>query len=109
MDDRLSREKTHIVARALNLLRQEAQLEILPGETTEVQLLAKLQAPDAPQYHAILAPYHKYLGWTRLEAHLGLTRSTGPAFAGYFADPLSLKDLGAVRDGARSTLLDFAS
>lgn len=106
MDERISREKAHIVMRVINALRHEVQISLFRGTTQEAELLKKA---EENQFHLILAPWHKYLAWSKVEAFYGLTRTSGPTFAGYFADQLLPYELGEKADHYRAILLDFAN
>ena len=104
LDERLSREKAQLLIRIINALRHLAQITILPGSTRESTLLEKI-SESAP--HLILAPWYRYLAWSKVEAFFGLTRNSGPTFAGYFADQLLPYELGTQADHLRAILFDF--
>jgi hypothetical protein len=109
-DDRLTREKMHSLARGVALLRQgDCAVEVLPGGTKEEAVIERLVAGSNPQpIHLVLAPWHQYLKWNRLEGHLGLTRTGGPTLAGYLAETTTWKEIPPGRDVPRLTLLDLA-
>jgi hypothetical protein len=58
---------------------------------------------------AVLVPWHRYLSWTRAEAFFGLSRTSGPSYGGYFADPVRPDELGEAPDYQRAMLFDFAN
>lgn len=105
MDERISREKAQILTRAINALRPHANILLLGGQTTEAQLIQKLQ--DHP-VALVLLPWHRYLAWSKVEGFFGLTRTSGPTIAGYFADAVKPYEIGEPNDYLRSILLDFA-
>lgn len=104
VDERLSRERGQILTRVINALRSHAQIDMLGSSTDEDILLQKLQAK---QYSLVLAPWYRYLSWSRAEAFYGLTRTSGPTFAGYFADQVLPYEVGEQADHQRAILLDF--
>ncbi len=106
IDDRVSREKAQIVMRVVNALRKQAHLILLRGDTTEEALVAKLQSEDI---QLVLVPWYRYLTWSKVEAFYGLTRTSGPTFAGYFADQVLPYELGEQGNHLRAILLDFAN
>lgn len=107
LDDRLSREKTKSLLRTLLAFRTFANVDIVEGPVSEEEVLKKVQA-KIPQL--ILAPWHRYLTWPRVEAVYGLTRTSGPTFAGYFVDPVQPEELGDRADQRlRAILLDFGA
>lgn len=105
MDDRLSRERSHILTRTLNAMRQEFNFELVSGEITEAQVLSRIQ--QAP-VHLLLVPWYRYLAWTRVEALFAQNRGQGPLFAGYIGEPTSAEELGERTERARLALIDFA-
>lgn len=72
---------------------------------TEPQVLQALQSAKV---HLLLAPWHRYLAWTKVDAFFGPNRTSGPTFAGYFAEPLKWEDLGQESGRSRLLLLDLA-
>ncbi len=104
LDDRISREKGALLTRAVNSLRQFAEVQLLAASTSEDALLKKLEAEP---FQLILAPWYRYLAWTRVEAFYGLTRTSGPTFAGYHCEPLAPYEIGGQADHLRAILLDF--
>lgn len=106
MDERISREKSQILMRAVNALRAHAQVLLLGGGTTEDELIRKME--DQP-LSVVLVPWHRYLTWTRAEAFFGLSRTSGPCYAGYFAEPVRPGELGEPADYQRAMLFDFAN
>lgn len=107
MDERLSREKVALLNRSIDILRRIAEVRILPAGTSEDELLLKLNELSC---QLIIVPWYRYLVWSRVEAVYGLTRTTGPTFAGYFCEPLLPYELGAHEDqlSLRTILLDFS-
>ncbi|MCM2279517.1 MAG: hypothetical protein NDJ89_15685 [Oligoflexia bacterium] len=105
-DDRLSREKAALLARHVHALRQTAELQMIGGGITEEELL-KLLETKTP--HLVLAPWYRYLAWSRVEAFYGLTRTSGPTFAGYFCEPLQAYEVGEQADHLRAILVDLGS
>lgn len=105
-DPTLSHGRSGILSRAIGALKQHATIHILPGETTEIELLKKLE--DAPPPQAILVPWKKYFEWSRIESFFGRNRNSGPAFAGYHCEPLRPSEL-KMADHPRCILLDFAN
>ena len=105
MDARLSPERTQLLMRAVNTLRRWATVHVFEGTTVEGGLIDRLTAKPV---QLLIAPWHMYFKWNRLEAHFGLTRTSGPTFAGYFAEPLGHADLPQEPSGwLRMILLDF--
>jgi hypothetical protein len=105
IDERLSRDRRGTLSRVINALRHWATVELIAGEIEEPDLIKKL---EAEKYSLVLAPWYRYLNWSRVEAHFGLTRSSGPTFAGYFCEPLKPSEIGPQADHLRAILLDFA-
>ena len=105
MDDRLSRERSHILMRTLNAMRQEFHFEVLSGDITEAQVLAKLQQTPV---HLLLVPWYRYLAWTRVEALFAQGRGQGPMFAGYFGEPTAPEDINPRSERSRLAFVDFA-
>ena len=87
MDDRIPRERTSMLNRVINSLRTFTTVDTLGETTSEDMLLQKLQSKP---YDLVLLPVHYYLAWKRVEAFWGLTRTSGPATAGYFSEPLDV-------------------
>lgn len=103
-DGRLSREKSKIVNRLLNTLRQHFRLQVLRVDTGVDEVLAHLKK-ERPAL--VLVPWDQYLDWRKIEAHLGMNRILGPTFAGYFCDPVSAWDLRDRLSYHRMLLFDF--
>ncbi len=103
-DPQLGREKAAALLRTWAILRTLGPLTVLPAKTTEAELLAYLEANPAK---LVLLPWNRYLEWTRIEGHFGISRSSGPTCAGYFASPVDSRELGAINDYHRLILLDF--
>jgi hypothetical protein len=105
VDERLTRDRRGVLSRVVNSMRQYANVQILGGETREEQIIARLaQEP----FGLVLAPWHKYVEWNRLDAHFGMTRSSGPTIAGYFCDPIDPGEIGQPPSALRSMVFDFA-
>lgn len=104
MDARLNNEKKHKLIQITNALRSIAHLEILDGNCSEAELLKKI---DGKEYHIVFAPWYRYLAWTKIEAYYGLTRTSGPTFAGYFCDKTLPYEIGEQVGYYRTILLDF--
>lgn len=105
-DPSLGRERQASLHKTWALLRTLGPLTILPGKTTEAQLLEHLDKRPA---QLILLPWQLYLAWKRVEGFYGLTRTSGPTVAGYCGAPLERHEIGAVNHFHRLLLLDFAS
>jgi hypothetical protein len=106
LDERLSREKTVLLNRVINTLRTFTTVEVLPGTVEETALLAKMEKGN---YDIAFLPWHNYLSATRVEAHWGLTRTSGPTVAGYFCEAVYPKDLSEHPENLRAILFDFAN
>ncbi|MGE0616901.1 MAG: hypothetical protein AB7P04_14815 [Bacteriovoracia bacterium] len=104
-DDRASAQKAAVFATKLNALRIDAVVELLKATTTDEQMVAKLEAKP---YSLVLAPWHKYFEWSKVDGYFGRTRTQGPCFAGYFLDPLPVGELEAIQNPhLRTLLIDF--
>lgn len=105
-DDRLSRERSHLFMRQLHSLRRLGSVEILRDCQKQEAVLERLERyPGCP---LLLAPWHQYLTWNRVEAKFGITRLKGPTFAGYFGEPISIQEFENTSSGfTRSLLVDF--
>lgn len=103
-DDRLSRERLGILNRAVTGLRSWAKVDTFPATITEDELLAKL---ELGKYQLVLVPWYRYMAWTRVEAFYGLTRTSGPTFAGYFCEALQPYEIGQQAEHLRSLIFDF--
>jgi hypothetical protein len=103
-DDRLSREKKQMLNRILNAIRQGAAVETFDASISENELLKKMEETE---YRLVLVPWYKYLIWSRIEAFYGLTRTSGPTLAGYFADPILPIEPNEPHSYLRAILLDF--
>lgn len=104
LDERLHREKGAIVLQIAYSLRRIIPVQIFPAGTSEEDVLEKHE--EAP-FSLILAPWHLYLTWRKLEAALGITRTGGTTLAGYTCEPLIYDDLLDSSDRIRLNLLDF--
>lgn len=106
VDERLSREKSAILTRIINSLRVIATIELISGSIEEDRLLDKL---EADKYDLVFAPWYRYVAWSRIEAFYGLTRTSGPTFAGYFCEPILPYEIGETAEHLRAILFDFAN
>ena len=106
VDERISREKQSLLARTVNAIRPFVDLKMEAGSITETELVKKL---EVEQPSLVLVPWYRYLAWSRVEALYGLTRTTGPTFAGYFCEPIAPYELGEHADHLRTILFDFGS
>ena len=106
MDPRLPRERAALLVRTVNQLRSLGQIQVFSGDIEEKELIHELEAKS---YNLVLVPWYHYLKWSRVEAALGLTRTSGTAFAGYFCDELHPSALGEGSDYLRHILLDFSA
>lgn len=106
LDERLSKEKQRVLVRVVNAIRQVAQVDLYSGNISEEDLVQKLHQKN---YDLILAPWYRYLNWSKIEGFYGLTRTSGPTFAGYFADQLNSFEMGEPSDHLRAILIDFAN
>ena len=104
-DERLSRQKTTALTRVINALRQIAEIQLVKGSVSEDELLKSLEQ-SVP--HLILAPWYRYVSWSKIEAFYGLVRTSGPTFAGYHFGQLLPYELGAHPEHLRAILIDFA-
>ncbi len=106
VDERLSRERAAIVGRVIQALKRFAQIDLINGSATEDALLTKL---GARTYDLVMAPWYRYLKWSKVEAFYGLTRTSGPTFAGYYCEQLLPYELGEQAEHYRAILIDFAA
>lgn len=104
LDDRLSRERLHLLTQLINALRRMGQIDLLKATTTEDEILQKLETIP---YRLILSPWHKYLSWAKLEAFHNQNKTSGFATAGYFADQMYTETMPEPIKTPRSVLLDF--
>lgn len=105
LDSRLSRERRHIFDRLVYALQGHAEVHDLPVKDDESWVLNHLQQN---LYHLVLAPWDLYLRWNRVEAFYGLTRTSGPTFAGYIADPAQCVEIHAPAGYQRVMILDYS-
>lgn len=104
-DERLSRDKAGVLTRTVSQLKQNFSVQTLHGhETSENAILEKIAKEH---FDLVLAPFHKYQTWNRIEGHLGLNRTSGPTFAGYFCEPQPLAKLPEPTGKMRRIILDF--
>lgn len=104
LDERLSRERHHLLMRHVNSLRRLGAVEVLDGSIDEERLIQLIQAHDVK---LAFVPWYRYLSWRRLDGHFGPHRTAGPTVAGYFADNMTPADLGPQSDHLRTILFDF--
>ncbi|MEK6704152.1 MAG: hypothetical protein AABZ06_00015 [Bdellovibrionota bacterium] len=103
LDDRLPKQKSAVLMSHVNAIRQLGEVQLFKCEKTESDLINIF---TENQFHLILAPWHKYLTWSRLEALYGLNRTSGPTFAGYHCELISLNEQPPY---LRTILLDFSA
>ncbi len=105
-DSRLSRERGQILDRAFYSLGAYANIQYLPADSDEAGVLKSLEAAKEP-FHLVLVPWYRYLAWSKIEAFYGLTRTSGPTFAGYFGDRVMPYELGEQAGQNRAIILDY--
>ncbi|MBC7385028.1 MAG: hypothetical protein H7301_02560 [Cryobacterium sp.] len=103
-DPCLSREKTQIALRALNSLRNFAEIRYYPGTLTEEELVDRVKRETLD---LLMLPWHQYLHCQKLEAHFGLTRTHGPTMVGYFAEDVSPVEIQEEDHHFRAILIDL--
>lgn len=103
-DPCLSREKTQIALRALNSLRDIAEIRYYPGTLNEEQLVDRLKSETLD---LLMVPWHTYLHYQKVEAQFGLTRTHGPTMVGYFAEDVSPFELQEEDHHFRAILIDL--
>jgi hypothetical protein len=112
-DDRLSKEKTHVLNRTIYELKQEFEVELIRGDThpKEAQILEKIKKSDTDGngFHLILAPLRHYFEWQRIENYWGPMRTSGPTFAGYFSEAVSISQLPESLNQERKIILDLCN
>src|SRR3954469_16598766 len=106
VDERLSRQRGAILTRVVNSLRTFAKIELIGGRISEDELVQRLEAQP---FDLVLAPWYRYLSWSKVEGFFGLTRSSGPTFAGYFCESILPYELGEQAEHFRAILLDFCN
>ncbi len=106
IDDRLPRDRAVALGRMLDQLGKLCSLQTLRSrDLEEPQLLAQIEA-QKPK--VVLAPWYRYLAWTRIDTRLSSSNRRDTIFAGYFADairPHDLEELTLERN--RAILLDW--
>lgn len=105
VDERLTRDRRGVLSRVISSTRHFADVQIINGEVTEEELIFRLQKES---FSLVLAPWHQYFKWSKVEAFYGLTRSSGPTFAGYVCDPIDPHEIGQQTSALRTICLDFA-
>lgn len=103
-DPCLSREKTQIALRALNSLRNFAEIRYYPGTLTEEELVERMKRETLD---LLMVPWHTYLHYGKLEAQFGLTRTHGPTMVGYFAEDVSPVELQEEDHHFRAIMIDL--
>jgi len=103
-DPSLSREKTQIALRALNSLRNFAEIRYYPGTLTEEELVERIKRETLD---LLMVPWHTYLHYQKIEATFGLTRTHGPTMVGYFAEDISPFELQEQDHHFRAILIDL--
>lgn len=103
-DPCLSREKTQIALRALNSLRNFAEIRYYPGTLSEEDLVQRVQRETLD---LLMVPWHAYLHYQKIEAQFGLTRTHGPTMVGYFAEDVSPVELQEEDHHFRAILIDL--
>lgn len=103
-DPSLSREKTQIALRALNSLRDFADIRYYAGTLSEEELIGRIKHQSID---LLMVPWHTYLHYQKLEATFGLTRTHGPTMVGYFAEDVSPFELQEQDHHFRTILIDL--
>jgi hypothetical protein len=103
-DPCLSREKTQIALRALNSMRNFAEIRYYPGTLTEEELAERVKRETLD---LLMVPWHNYLHYQKLEAQFGLTRTHGPTMVGYFAEDVSPFEIQEEDHHFRTILVDL--
>jgi hypothetical protein len=103
-DPCLSREKTQIALRALNSLRDFAEIRYYPGTLSEDELVDRVKRETLD---LLMIPWHQYIHMQKLEAQFGLTRTHGPTMIGYFAEDVSPVELQEEGHHFRAILVDL--
>jgi predicted nucleic acid-binding Zn-ribbon protein len=103
-DPCLSREKTQIALRALNSLRNFAEIRYYPGTLSEDDLVDRLKRETLD---LLMVPWHAYLHYQKIEAQFGLTRTHGPTMVGYFAEDVSPFEIQEEDHHFRAILVDL--
>lgn len=103
-DPCLSREKTQIALRALNSLRNFAEVRYYPGTLTEDELGERVKHETLD---LLMVPWHAYLHYQKIEAQFGLTRTHGPTMVGYFAEDVSPFEIQEEDHHFRAILVDL--
>jgi hypothetical protein len=92
--------------RALNALRSKYEVVLFRGDIEEDEFL---RAIAQRKFVLVLAPWYRYLAWSKVEGFYGVSRTSGPEFAGYYADTLMPYEVAEGTDYQRAILLDFAA
>jgi len=103
-DESLPKERQRAVAQTMSILRRFAKVEFLDGHTHQRDVLRRI---EKLHFDLLLVPWHRYLKWNKVDGHLGLTRDSGTAFAGYFGDAIDAGAIEEISSRIRMILLDF--
>lgn len=103
LDDRLSRDHTRILLRVVNLIRSQAQVELI-STNSEDEVLKRLESVP---YKMVFAPWYNYVKWKRVDSYFGPRRSSGSVFMGYVAQPTDFSEITTPPDFQRSLIFDF--
>ena len=103
-DPTLSREKTQIALRALNSLRNFAEVRYYAGTLSEKELGERVKRETLD---LLMVPWHQYLHYQKIEAQFGLTRTHGPTMVGYFAEDVSPFEIQEQDHHFRAILIDL--
>jgi hypothetical protein len=105
VDERISRERRAILTRVINQVRGFShRVTVVSGDLPEAEVIKRIERDG---FDLVLAPWYRYIAWSRIEAYFGASRTGGPTFAGYFAEPLLPHEVGAQNGRQRAILLDF--
>lgn len=103
-DERLSRERQSMLFRVVAILSTFAKVEVISGHSSEEEVLKQIEIKNCG---LVLAPWYHYLKWTRIDAFFGLSRTSGPTFAGYHAEPLAPQEISDAGLPIRGILIDL--
>ncbi|MGK5086679.1 hypothetical protein WDW86_03920 [Bdellovibrionota bacterium FG-2] len=90
--------------RLIQILSRKFDVDVFSSQSSEEALMVEFSRKT---YALILAPADCYLRWSRVEAHYGITRTSGPTFAGYFTAPLISTGSRRASSAHRVILMDF--
>lgn len=103
-DPTLSRDRMQIALRAVSHLREIADVRFFAGNLSEEELLGRIQNAHID---LLLAPWHKYLHYSRIEAFFGTSRLGGATMIGYFTEDIAPHELSEEEYHLRSILIDL--